>query len=198
MALKSNMWLLNDDGRVKFVVGLEKTVFFFHKGLIMDISPVVKAALMGEFKEGIREEIILPQFDRDDFTLFLRVVASLACCEPPAIATPVLSDDCILSIAPISGYLRTNIIFDFMLKHVEAQPKLSTVIAVEEISEFRIQWGPIVIQALLREATLQRSDHSGYQAIYSVNTEKQMLFERLSAATATALFSALCHSKHVL
>ena len=58
--------------------GEQQKTFVVHSDVLLELSPVVRAAITGEFKEAACQKMELPQFNPDDFELFLRLAQSVA------------------------------------------------------------------------------------------------------------------------
>jgi len=125
---------------VCFVVGSHETeieagkksptqqTFQVKKNVLMELSPVVKAAVTGECKESETQEIRLPQFQPADFELFIRLAQSVACSCPSEITAPRINDSLILSVVPIAAYLGVEALLKKMEDHVHNTPRLETVL----------------------------------------------------------------------
>jgi len=130
---------------------VQKT-FQVQKDVLMELSPVVKAAVTGEYKERATNEIMLPQFDPDDFELFIRLAQSVAFSSPPEICVPIINDSLVLRVVPIAAYLGVEAMLKMMEEHVQNNPSLVTIVVFEE-SHLQIQWRESVFIRLFEEVT---------------------------------------------
>jgi len=130
---------------------VQKT-FQVQKDVLMELSPVVKAAVTGEYKERATNEILLPQFDPDDFELFIRLAQSVAFSSPPEICVPIINDSLVLRVVPIAAYLGVEAMLKMMEEHVQNNPSLVTIVVFEE-ARVQIQWRESVFIRLFDEVT---------------------------------------------
>jgi hypothetical protein len=128
---------------------LQKT-FNVHKDLLMNLSPVVTAAISNEFKEKTSQEILLPQFKPADFELFLRLANSVAFCDPPNINVPTVDDTLIIRVVPIAAYLDAQLMLKMFEQHVQANATFATMVVFEE-SHVDVQWSAQAFERLYNE-----------------------------------------------
>jgi hypothetical protein len=135
-------------------VNFERKAFTFivPKDILIELSPVVKAAVMGEFKEGVQQLIKLPQFDADDFELFVRLAQTVAFCSPPDISAPSISDSLVLRVVPIAAYLDVDQMCKMMEAHVQQNPTLATILIFETFN-LPVLWGEKALNRLFIELT---------------------------------------------
>ena len=126
--------------------------FIVPKDILVELSPVVKAAVTGEFKEGVQQLVKLPQFDANDFELFVRLAQTVAFCSPPDIGAPSISDSLILRVVPIAAYLDVEKMIKMMEAHVQQNPTLATVL-IFETTNVPVQWGEKALNKLFTELT---------------------------------------------
>eukprot|EP00277_Geminigera_cryophila_P019291 CAMPEP_0179435908 /NCGR_PEP_ID=MMETSP0799-20121207/19940_1 /TAXON_ID=46947 /ORGANISM="Geminigera cryophila, Strain CCMP2564" /LENGTH=248 /DNA_ID=CAMNT_0021215593 /DNA_START=346 /DNA_END=1092 /DNA_ORIENTATION=+ len=137
-----------EDGKTSPV----QRTFQVQKDVLMELSPVVKAAVTGEYKERATNEIMLPQFDPDDFELFIRLAQSVAFSNPPEIGVPIVNDSIVLRVVPIAAYLGVEAMLKMMEEHVQNNPSLVTIVVFEE-TRVQIQWRESVFIRLFEEVT---------------------------------------------
>ena len=130
---------------------VQKT-FQGQKNVLMELSPVVKAAVTGGYKESATNKILLPQFDPDDFELFIRLAHSVAFSSPPEISVPIVNDSLVLRVVPIAAYLGVEAMLKMMEEHVQNNPSLVTILVFEE-ARLQIQWRESVFIRLFEEVT---------------------------------------------
>ena len=148
---------------MRFVVGVKENdgglqVFEVHRDIFIEISPVVAAAISGEFKEKGTGEICLPQFEPPVFELFLRFAQSVALSQPPEINLPVVNDELVIQIVPIAAYLGAEQMLEVLKARVQAKATVATVKIFERCS-VSVTWGDQAFEAIFSELTVTRSEN---------------------------------------
>lgn len=155
----------------------EKCTFSVRRDVFVALCPVVEAAVTGNFSEGIRQEIHLPQFDPDDFQHFLRFAHAGAFCSPPHIDV-VVSNHIVLRVVPIAAYLGATVLLKMMEKHVKEAPTFETIM-VFEVANVSVDWNEAVLQVLFGNLTTETRSVSSF--LYFSNNKSG--YDGLSKAT---------------
>ena len=129
----------------------------------MEVSAMVKAAMSNDFKEKAEQEIRLPQFDPADFELFVRLAQAVACCDPPLIGVPTITDALVLRIVPIAAYLGVEPMLKLLEEHVQKQATKATILIFEE-SGLRVEWCNVALSKLFAELTTS-STHRAHDSV---------------------------------
>ena len=124
---------------------------------------MVKAAMSNDFKEKAEQEIRLPQFDPADFELFVRLAQAVACCDPPLIGVPTITDALVLRIVPIAAYLGVEPMLKLLEEHVQKQATKATILIFEE-SGLRVEWCNVALSKLFAELTTS-STHRAHDSV---------------------------------
>ena len=171
----SSLWQPSDT--VRFIVGKEEVGSFFRdnedsedtqmrefvvrKDIMIELSPVVSAAVLGEYKESVQQAISLPQFKPSDFESFVRLAQAVAFCDPPEIAVPVISDALVARVVPIAEYLGADRMLKMLEAHVQANATLKGMLAFEE-ANVPVQWSDGTFERLFQEVTIQQPGSTFY------------------------------------
>lgn len=151
LSAESSLWSSNGTARL-IVVGTEEgsQEFYIHGDLLLEASPVLKAAFKSAFKEAALLRVLLPQFVPKNFELFLRFVQSVALADPPRIGFPEVNDELVMNIVQIAAYLGADQVLTMLQNHVQRKATLSTMAVFEE-NEIQVDWGIAAFEALYKE-----------------------------------------------
>uniref|UniRef100_A0A7S1AAZ2 BTB domain-containing protein n=1 Tax=Noctiluca scintillans TaxID=2966 RepID=A0A7S1AAZ2_NOCSC len=190
-----NLW--EPSGLVHFVVGVAETrKFAAHRDVLVALCPVVEAAVTGNFKESERQEVQLPQFQPDDFELFLRFALSGAFCSLPEVQ-PVINDNLVLRVVPIAAYLGAKAMLDVMEEHVQKAATFATVLAFEE-ANVSVHWDEDVFSALFKDVTIRKNCgpfQTHNKVTFDLSTPARESLAKLSSPTLAQLVKYLVERK---